>query len=91
MLNLTVTEITHNAAGPVIHMTEPGGAKVELYLPKGYDVPVVGAAFELAPATADSEIEASRPLEQKADPLASGSAPSCDAPADTATDAVDPS
>ncbi len=60
MLKFIVTEITINPAGPVAHLQEADatlGAKIELYLPKGYDLPEVGAAFTLAPEVAADPLE----------------------------------
>jgi hypothetical protein len=48
MLTFLVSDITQGGAGPVIHLTEPAGggeAKIELYLPKGYDVPALAQRF----------------------------------------------
>jgi hypothetical protein len=52
MLYFKVSEISENAVGPVVHMIEANvsAAKVELYLPKGYAVPALGAYLLLAAA-----------------------------------------
>jgi hypothetical protein len=52
MLELQVSDITQNQAGPVVHATEPSGgeAKLELYLPQGYDTPSLGDRLVLGSA-----------------------------------------
>ena len=42
MLKFKVTELTVNGDGPVAHLLADGGPKIELYLPKGFDVPAIG-------------------------------------------------
>jgi hypothetical protein len=101
MLELQVSDITNNQAGPVVHATEPSGgeAKLELYLPDGYDTPSLGDRLVVGPAadvlaqsdrikTLEKEITRLRAFEPKQaqpDPLPSaGAQPSSDAPAETA-------
>jgi hypothetical protein len=49
MLTFVVSQVTKNNSGPVVHLSEASGAgaKIELYLPQGYDVPGVGDVFDL--------------------------------------------
>jgi hypothetical protein len=95
MLKFAVSHITHGGRGPVVHLIElvplgaDAGAKIELYLPRGYDVPKIAQAFEFAPSAeqADMSMESSSETAgANTDPLAiQGTSPSSDAPADTAT------
>jgi len=48
MLKFVAKEITQGAVGPVVHLWAADNlTKIELYLPKGYDVPVIGDALIL--------------------------------------------
>jgi hypothetical protein len=60
MLTFLVSDITQGGAGPVIHLTEPAGggeAKIELYLPRGYDVPALAQRFVFDDEAAFAEYE----------------------------------
>src|SRR5271155_4006204 len=87
MLSFIVTDITQGGAGPVIHLTEPAGggeAKIELYLPKGYDVPSLGTRFSLE--AEEPYVSGDPPQQANQDPLPNADAqPSSDAAAQTAT------